>query len=85
VVIDESNLDDLIQEGALAAPHLSAIKDILEADLHEDEMAESLREYMHENVRTIEDAAVVSDMLQATKVISKYFFRRLYEWHGVQS
>jgi threonine aldolase len=85
VVIDESNLDDLIQEGALAAPHLSAIKDILEADLHEDEMAESLREYMHENVRTIEDAAVVSDMLQATKVISKYFFRRLYEYHGVQS
>jgi threonine aldolase len=85
VVIDESNLDDLIQEGALAAPHLSAIKDILEADLHEDEMAQSLREYMRENVTTIEDAALVSDMLQATKVISKYFFRRLYEWHGVQS
>jgi hypothetical protein len=40
---------------------------------------------MHENVTSIEDAAAVSDMLAATKVISKYFFRRLYEWHGVQA
>jgi hypothetical protein len=85
VVIDESNLDELIQEGALSAPHLSAIKDILEADVHEDDMAAMLREYMRENVTTIEDAAVVSDMLQATKVISKYFFRRLYDWRGVHS
>jgi threonine aldolase len=85
VVIDETNLDDLIQEGALAAPHLIRVKDILEADVHEDEMAQMLREYMKENVTTIEDAAVVSEMLQATKVISKYFFRRLYEYHGVQS
>jgi len=78
-------LDELIREGALAAPHLEAIRDILEADVHEDEMAEMLREYMRENVTTIEDAAAVSDMLQATKVISKYFFRRLYEWHGAHS
>jgi riboflavin synthase len=84
LVIDDTNLDDLIQEGALVAPHLEAIKAILEADVHEDEMAESLREYMRENVRSIEDAAAVSDMLQATKVISKYFFRRLYEWRGVR-
>jgi len=83
MVIDE--VDQLIQEGALAAPHLDAIRDILEADVHEDEMAEMLREYMRENVKTIEDAAAVSDMLQATKVISKYFFRRLYEWHGAHS
>jgi hypothetical protein len=26
----------------------------------------------------------VSDMLHSTKIISKYFFRRLYEWRGVQ-
>ncbi len=75
-------LDQLIQEGALAAPHLEAIKDILEADIHEDEMADRLREYMHENVTTIETAAVVSDMLQARGIISKYFFRKLYEWRG---
>ena len=78
------DLDQLIGEGALVAPHLSRIKDILESDVHEDEMAESLREYMHEHVTSIEEAAAVSDMLQATKVISKYFFRRLYNWHGVQ-
>lgn len=78
-------LDSLIEEGAAVAPHLEAIRNILEADVHEDEMAQSLREYMQENVRTIEEAAAVSDMLQATKIISKYFFRRLYEWHGVQS
>jgi threonine aldolase len=83
VVIAE--VDQLIQEGALAAPHLDAIRNILEADVHEDEMAEMLREYMRENVKTIEDAAAVSDMLQATKIISKYFFRRLYEWHGAHS
>lgn len=75
-------LDSLIEEGAAVAPHLEQIKNILEADVHEDEMAENLREYMHENVTTIEDAAAVSDMLQATKIISKYFFRRLYEWRG---
>jgi hypothetical protein len=78
-------LDELISEGAKVAIHIDAIKDILEADVHEDEMAQSLREYMHENVTSIEDAAAVSDMLAATKVISKYFFRRLYEWHGVQA
>jgi uncharacterized metal-binding protein len=77
-------LDQLIQEGALAAPHLERIKAILEADVHEDEMAESLREYMRENVKSIEEAAAVSDMLHSTKIISKYFFRRLYEWRGVQ-
>ncbi len=75
-------LDQLIEEGALAAPHLEAIKDILEADIHEDEMADRLREYMHENVTTIELAAAVSDMLQARGIISKYFFRKLYEWRG---
>jgi predicted transcriptional regulator len=75
-------LESLMEEGALVAPHLSHIKDILEADVHEDEMATMLREYMRENVTSIEEASAVSDMLQATKVISKYFFRRLYEWHG---
>lgn len=80
-----SELDQLIEEGALAAPHLEAIKGILEADIHEDEMAESLREYMHDNVKTIEFAAAVSDLLQAQKIISKYFFRRLYEWRGCTS
>lgn len=78
-------LDQLIEEGALVAPHLECVKNILEADVHEDEMAEMLRDYMQEHVTTIEEAAVVSDMLQATKIISKYFFRRLYEWHGVHS
>lgn len=80
-----TELDSLIGEGAAVAPHLDAIKNILEADVHEDEMAAMLRDYMHEHVTNIDDAAAVSDMLQATKVISKYFFRRLYEWHGVQT
>lgn len=78
-----NELDQLIEEGAATAPVLESIRDILEADIHEDEMAERLRAYMRENVTTIEFAAAVSDMLQATKVISKYFFRRLYEWRGV--
>ena len=80
-----SELDELIEEGALAAPHLDRIKDILEMDVHEDEMAQRLREYMNENVTTIEDAAAVSDMLSACHIISKYFFRRLYEWRGCTS
>ncbi len=77
-------LDQLIQDGALAAPILSGVKEILAADVHEDEMAEMLRTYMKASVTTIEDAATVSDMLQATGIISKYFFRRLYEWRGVR-
>ncbi len=80
-----NELDELIEEGALAAPHLEAIKSIIDADVFEDEMAETLREYMHENVKTIEFAAAISDLLQAQKIISKYFFRRLYEWRGFTS
>ena len=75
-------LDQLIEEGALAAPHLDQIQTILEMDIHEDEMAERLRDYMRANVRTIEDAAAVSDMLSACHIISKHFFRKLYEWRG---
>lgn len=75
-------LDQLIEEGALAAPVLDDIKDILESDVHEDEMAERLRTYMRENITTIEFASAVSDMLQARGIISKYFFRKLYEWRG---
>ena len=78
-------LDQLIEEGALAAPILDSVKAILDADVHEDEMAQMLRDFMGENVTTIEQASVVSDMLQATGVISKYFFRRLFEWHGCTS
>jgi hypothetical protein len=78
-------LDQWIKEGALAAPCLESVKAILDADVHEDEMADMLRAFMHANVTTIEDAAVVSDMLQATGIISKYFFRRLYEWRGCTS
>lgn len=78
-------LDELIEEGAAVAPHLSAIKDILEMDIHEDEMADRLRDYMHEHVTTIECAAAVSDMLSACHIISKYFFRKLYEWRGSTS
>lgn len=78
-------LDQWIEEGALAAPCLEAIKGIIDADVHEDEMADMLREYMHENVKSIEFAAVVSDLLQASGVISKYFFRKLYEWRGYTS
>lgn len=78
-------LDLLICEGALSAPHIYAVRDIIEMDIHEDEMAQRLREYMHENVTSIELAAVTSDMLQALHIISKYFFRRLYEWRGCTS
>jgi hypothetical protein len=74
-----------MEDGALAAPYLWAIRDILESDVHEDEMAERLREYMQENIRSIEEAAIISDLLQATKIISKYHFRKLYEWRGCTS
>lgn len=75
-------LDELIEEGALVAPHLETIRSIVEADIHEDEMAAMLRDYMKEHVTNIEQAAAVSDMLQACKIISKYYFRRLYEYQG---
>lgn len=75
-------LDELIEEGAAAAPHLEAIRNILEMDVHEDEMAERLRDYMGEHATSIEFAAAVSDMLSACHIISKHFFRKLYEWRG---
>ncbi len=80
--IDDEKLDDLIEAGALVAPHLDEVKAILEMDIHEDEMADRLRDYMGKNVSTIETASVVSDMLSACHIISKYFFRKLYDWRG---
>ena len=72
-------LDELIQEGAAVAPHLDRIKDILEADVFEDEMGRMLREYWTENVTDIDTASVVTAMLSATKIISAYNFRRVLE------
>jgi myosin-crossreactive antigen len=70
------HLDEFIQEGALAAPHLDAIKEILEADLFEDQMGSALRDYVKEHFHDIEFYSVVCAMLAATKIISAYNFRR---------
>lgn len=75
--VDE--LDQLIWSGALAAPHLDRIKDILEADIFEDEMGERMREYVKENLPDIEDYSVVVAMLGACKIISAYNMRRVME------
>ena len=77
-----SELDQFIEEGALCAPILSGVKDILDLDIHEDEMADRMREYWAENVTNIDQASVVGSMLQATGIITPYFFRRLLEWRG---
>jgi hypothetical protein len=72
-------LDQLIEEGALVAPHLDQIKTILEADIFEDEMGRQMREYMRENFRDIGDYSVVVAMLGATKIISAYNLRRVMQ------
>lgn len=72
-------LDALIEDGALAAPYLDGIKAILDADVEEDEMAKNLRAYWNNNVLSIEEAALLSDLLQATKIITKFHFRKLYD------
>lgn len=72
-------LDQFIEEGALAAPHLDAIKDILDMDILEDEMGARVREYFQDNVRYIEDHAVITAMLGATHVISAYNLRRVMQ------
>lgn len=72
-----TELDSLIEEGAAVAPHLDRIKDILEADVFEDEMGAMLRYYWQENVTDIDTASCVTAMLAATKVISAYNFRRV--------
>jgi hypothetical protein len=72
-------LDQLIQEGALAAPHLDRIKDILEADVFEDEMGEMMREYVKDNFPDIESYSVVCAMLGACKIISAYNLRRVLQ------
>lgn len=74
-----TELDSLIEEGAAVAPHLDRIKDILEADVFEDEMGAMLRDYWQENVTDIDTASCVTAMLAATKVISAYNFRRVLE------
>jgi hypothetical protein len=75
--VDE--LNSLIEEGALAAPHLDRIKEILEADLFEDQMGAVMRDYVKEHIRDIEGYSVVCAMLGATKIISAYNLRRVME------
>lgn len=74
-----TELDQLIEEGALVAPHLDEIKAILEADIFEDEMGRQMREYMQEHFRDISDYGVVVAMLGATKIISAYNLRRVMQ------
>jgi hypothetical protein len=72
-------LDQLIQEGALAAPHLERIKAILDADVDEYEMGDMMRDYVRENFRDIESYSVAVAMLGACKIISAYNMRRLMQ------
>lgn len=77
MVIDE--IDNLIGEGALVAPHLDRIKDILEADVFEDEMGAMLRDYVQEHLRDIDTYSVAVAMLSACKIISAYNMRRVMQ------
>ena len=74
-----TELDQLIEEGALVAPHLEQIRNILEADVFEEQMGAMMRDYMQENFRDIEGYSVVVAMLGATKIISAYNLRRVME------
>ena len=76
-------LNEWLMEGVLAAPILEGVKGILDADIHEDEMADRMREYWSEAVTNIEQASVVGALLQASGIISPYFFRKLLNWRGV--
>ncbi len=70
-------LDQLIEEGALAAPHLEAIKAILEADVLEEQMSSMARDYVREHFPDIEFYSTVCSLLAACKIISAYNFRRV--------
>jgi hypothetical protein len=59
--------------------HVLAIKAILEMDLDERDMGKALREYCNEHLTDIELGAEVYDRLQDEKIISKYFFRQLWD------
>jgi hypothetical protein len=72
-------LDHLIEEGAAVAPHLDRIKDILEADVFEEQMGAMLRDYVQENFRDIESYGALCAMLGACKIISAYNMRRVME------
>lgn len=61
------------------APHVAAIKAILELDVFEDEMGRRLREYCNEHLTDIELGAEVHDRLASEKIISKPNFRKLWE------
>jgi hypothetical protein len=74
-----NELDQHIEAGALAAPHLDRIKEILEADLFEDQMGAVMRDYVKQNFRDIESYSVVCAMLGATHIISAYNMRRVLE------
>lgn len=70
------DLDELIEEGALAAPHLEAIRLLLDADVHEAEMSDSINEYF-ETIKDMDLIAAIYNLLPGMKIISHYNFRRL--------
>jgi hypothetical protein len=74
-----NELDQLIGDGAAAAPHLEAIKGILDADVDEYEMGDMLRDYVRENFPDIESYSVAVAMLGACKIISAYNMRRVMQ------
>ncbi len=74
-----NELDQWIEEGALAAPHLDEIRNILEADVFEDQMGSMMRHYVKEHFPDIESYSVAVAMLGACKIISAYNLRRVLE------
>ncbi len=74
-----NELDQWIEEGALAAPHLDQIRNILEADVFEDQMGSMMRDYVKEHFPDIESYSVTVAMLGACKIISAYNLRRVLE------
>ena len=79
MVREADSIDRHIREGALAAPHVEAIQQILEADVFEDEMGRMARDYVKDNFRDIDEYSVVCAVLGALHIISAYNFRRVLE------
>lgn len=63
---------------ARVRPHVEAIRAILDADLFEDAMGATLRDYCQEHLTDIELGSEVYDCLANEKIISKAKFRELW-------
>lgn len=69
-------LDQMIEDGARAAPHLDFIRSVVQADILERDMADQVGRYVAENLNS-EFGCVVFDLMSSLKIISKPKYREL--------